>query len=89
MTSIIRLAQKGRAVGIHLIIATQRPSVDVITGLIKANFPTRIAFRVASRIDSTTILDQPGAEKLIGNGDMLFSSGVEMERLQCAMIEET
>ena len=89
MTSIVRLAQKGRAVGIHLIIATQRPSVDVITGLIKANFPTRIAFRVASRIDSTTILDQPGAEKLIGNGDMLFSSGVEMERLQCAMIEET
>jgi len=89
MTSIVRLAQRGRAVGIHLIIATQRPTVDVITGLIKANFPTRIAFRVASRIDSTTILDQPGAEKLIGNGDMLFSSGVEMERLQCAMIEET
>ena len=87
--SIIRLAQKGRAVGIHLILSTQRPTADVISGLIKANFPTRIAFRVASRIDSTTILDQPGAEKLIGNGDMLFSYGGKMERLQCGMIEET
>lgn len=86
MTSIIRLAQKGRIAGIHLIIATQRPTVDVITGLIKANFPTRVAFRTSSRIDSTTILDVPGAEKLIGNGDMLFSSGVELERVQGAYV---
>ena len=86
MASIIRLAQKGRAAGIHAIIATQRPSDDVITGLIKANFPTRIAFRVSTRIDSVTILDSPGAELLIGNGDMLYSSGREMERMQCAYI---
>ncbi|MBP5218660.1 MAG: DNA translocase FtsK 4TM domain-containing protein [Bacteroidales bacterium] len=86
-TSIIRLAQKGRAAGIHVVIATQRPSVDVITGLIKANFPTRIAFRVLSRIDSSTILDSPGAEKLIGRGDMLYYAGVEMERVQCAFID--
>ena len=85
-TSIIRLAQKGRAAGIHVILATQRPSVDVITGLIKTNFPTRIAFRTVSRIDSSTILDSPGAEKLIGKGDMLYYAGVEMERVQCAFI---
>ena len=85
-TSVIRLAQKGRAAGLHVILATQRPTVDVITGLIKANFPMRIAFRVTSRIDSSTILDQPGADKLIGRGDMLFYSGVEMERIQCAFI---
>lgn len=84
--SIIRLAQKGRAAGIHVILATQRPSVDVISGIIKANFPTRIAFRVISRTDSTTILDSPGAEKLIGNGDMIYYSGVESERIQCAYI---
>lgn len=88
MTSIIILAQKGRIAGIHLIIATQRPTVDVITGLIKANFPTRVAFRTSSRIDSMTILDVPGAEKLIGNGDMLFSSGVELERVQGAYVSQ-
>lgn len=86
MASIIRLAQKGRAAGIHVIIATQRPSDDVITGLIKANFPTRIAFRVSTRTDSITILNSPGAEHLIGKGDMLYSVGKEMERMQCAYI---
>ena len=86
-TSIIRLAQKGRAAGLHVVLATQRPSVDVITGLIKTNFPTRIAFRVVSRTDSATILDSPGAEKLIGKGDMLYYAGVEMERVQCAYID--
>ena len=85
-TSVIRLAQKGRAAGLHVILATQRPTVDVITGLIKANFPMRIAFRVTSRIDSSTILDQPGADKLSGRGDMLLYSGVDMERIQCAFI---
>ena len=84
--SIIRLAQKGRAAGIHVILATQRPSVDVISGLIKSNFPMRIAFRVASRIDSMTILDAPGAEKLIGKGDMLFSAGIDTERIQCGYV---
>lgn len=86
-TAIVRLAQKGRAAGIHVIIATQRPTVDVITGTIKANFPTRIAFRVIARIDSQTILDQPGAEKLIGNGDMLYYEGIDMERIQCAYVD--
>ena len=84
--SIIRLAQKGRAAGIHVIIATQRPSVNVITGLIKANFPTRIAFRVLSSTDSRTILDSNGAENLIGKGDMLYYAGVRMERVQCAYV---
>ena len=84
--SIIRLAQKGRAAGIHVILATQRPSVDVISGLIKSNFPMRIAFRVASRVDSMTILDAPGAEKLIGKGDMLFSAGIDSERIQCGYV---
>ena len=84
--SIIRLAQKGRAAGLHVILATQRPSVDVISGIIKSNFPMRIAFRVASRIDSMTILDAPGAEKLIGKGDMLFSAGIDTERIQCGYI---
>lgn len=84
--AIIRLAQKGRAAGIHVIIATQRPSVNVITGLIKANFPTRIAFRVLSGVDSRTILDNVGAENLIGKGDMLYYAGVKVERIQCAYI---
>lgn len=85
-TSIVRLAQKGRAAGLHVVLATQRPSVDVITGVIKSNFPTRIAFRVVSNTDSRTILDSPGAEKLIGKGDMIYYAGAEMERVQCAYI---
>lgn len=84
--SIIRLAAKGRAAGLHVIIATQRPSVDVITGTIKSNFPTRLAFRTASRQDSQTILGITGAEKLIGKGDMLFFAGADAERVQCALI---
>lgn len=84
--SIVRLAQKGRAAGIHVVLATQRPSVEVVTGLIKSNFPTRIAFRVFSHVDSKTILDTPGAEKLIGNGDMIYFSGAERDRVQCAYI---
>ena len=84
---IARLAQLARAIGIHLVIATQRPSVNVITGLIKANFPARIAFRVTSKIDSRTILDAGGADQLIGRGDMLMSTGNEMVRLQCAFVD--
>ena len=84
---VMRLAQKARAVGIHLIIATQRPDVKVITGGIKANFPARIAFRVMQMIDSRTIIDQPGANQLIGRGDMLFSNGGELTRIQCALVE--
>ncbi len=84
---IARLAQLARAIGIHLIIATQRPSVNVITGIIKANFPARIAFRVTSKIDSRTILDSQGADQLIGRGDMLFTQGNDLVRLQCAFVD--
>ena len=84
---IARLAQLARAVGIHLIIATQRPSVNVITGMIKANFPARVAFRVMSNVDSRTILDNTGADQLIGKGDMLYSNGNDMIRIQCAFID--
>ena len=84
---ITRLAQLARAIGIHLIIATQRPSVNIITGTIKANFPARIAFRVISRVDSSTILDTNGADQLVGRGDMLLSTGNDLVRLQCAFID--
>ena len=84
---VMRLAQKARAIGIHLIIATQRPDVKVITGGIKANFPARIAFRVMQMIDSRTIIDQPGANQLIGRGDMLFSKDGQLTRIQCALVE--
>jgi S-DNA-T family DNA segregation ATPase FtsK/SpoIIIE len=89
-SSIIRLAQMARAVGIHLIVSTQRPSVEVITGLIKANITSRIAFQVASQIDSRTILDTSGAEKLLGNGDMLFIAGdtSKPRRIQGAFVSE-
>ena len=86
-TPIARLAQLARAIGIHLIIATQRPSVNVITGIIKANFPARIAFRVASKTDSRTILDSGGADQLIGRGDMLYTQGNDLTRIQCAFID--
>ena len=86
-TPIARLAQLARAIGIHLIVATQRPSVNVITGIIKANFPARIAFRVTSKIDSRTILDGSGADQLIGRGDMLYTQGNDMIRLQCAFVD--
>jgi len=86
-TPIARLAQLARAIGIHLIIATQRPSVNVITGIIKANFPARIAFRVTSKIDSRTILDGSGADQLIGRGDMLYTQGNELIRIQCAFVD--
>jgi S-DNA-T family DNA segregation ATPase FtsK/SpoIIIE len=89
-TAVARLAQKARAAGLHLILATQRPSVDVITGLIKANFPSRIALQVASKIDARTILDQPGAETLLGNGDMLFSDrGTKLKRIQGAFLSDS
>ena len=86
-TPIARLAQLARAIGIHLIVATQRPSVNVITGIIKANFPARVAFRVTSTIDSRTIMDNKGAEQLIGMGDMLISTGNDLTRLQCAFVD--
>jgi S-DNA-T family DNA segregation ATPase FtsK/SpoIIIE len=86
-TPIARLAQLARAIGIHLIIATQRPSVNIITGVIKANFPARIAFRVSSKIDSRTILDAGGADQLIGRGDMLLSTGNDLIRLQCGFVD--
>jgi len=86
-TPLARLAQLARAIGIHLIIATQRPTTNIITGVIKANFPARIAFRVTSMIDSRTILDSPGANQLIGRGDLLFAPGSDMIRLQCAFID--
>lgn len=87
-TPIARIAQKARAVGIHMVIATQRPSVKIVTGIIKANFPARLAFRVASRIDSQTILDAPGAQELVGKGDMLYSTGgADNTRVQCAFVD--
>jgi S-DNA-T family DNA segregation ATPase FtsK/SpoIIIE len=86
-TPIARLAQLARAIGIHLIVATQRPSVNVITGIIKANFPARIAFRVTSKIDSRTILDSSGADQLIGRGDLLYTAGNEINRIQCAFVD--
>ena len=86
-TPLARLAQLSRAIGIHLVIATQRPTTNIITGVIKANFPARIAFRVASMIDSRTILDSPGANQLVGRGDMLFAPGSDMIRIQCAFID--
>jgi len=84
---IARIAQKARAVGIHMIIATQRPTTNIITGTIKANFPARIAFRVSSGVDSRTILDSLGANQLIGRGDMLFSQGSDLVRVQCAFVD--
>ena len=89
-SAVARLAQKARAAGMHVILATQRPSVDVITGMIKANFPTRIAFRVAQKVDSRTILDEQGAEHLLGRGDMLIKlNGTnETKRVQCPMVSE-
>ena len=86
-TPIARIAQLARAVGIHLVIATQRPTTNIITGVIKANFPARIAFRVTSMIDSRTIIDQPGANQLIGRGDMLVSTGNDLTRVQCAFVD--
>jgi S-DNA-T family DNA segregation ATPase FtsK/SpoIIIE len=86
-TPLARLAQLARAIGIHLVIATQRPSINIITGSIKANFPVRMAFKVTSMIDSRTILDSPGANQLVGRGDMLISLGSDMIRLQCAFID--
>ncbi len=86
-TPLARLAQLARAVGIHLVIATQRPTTNIITGIIKANFPARMAFRVTSMIDSRTIIDCPGANQLVGKGDMLFAQGSNIIRLQCAFID--
>src|SRR5690606_17190516 len=88
--SVARLAQKARAAGMHVVLATQRPSVDVITGMIKANFPTRIAFRVAQKVDSRTILDEMGAEVLLGRGDMLvkLNGATDTHRVQCPFVSE-
>jgi S-DNA-T family DNA segregation ATPase FtsK/SpoIIIE len=86
-TPIARLAQLARAIGIHLVVATQRPSVNVITGVIKANFPARLSFRVTSKVDSRTILDTGGADQLIGQGDMLLSAGSDIIRLQCPFVD--
>jgi len=87
-SNICRLAGKARAAGIHMVVATQRPSVDVITGLIKSNFPTRVSFRVTTSIDSRTILNAIGAEKLLGKGDMLYKSGVETIRVHSSFVDE-
>jgi S-DNA-T family DNA segregation ATPase FtsK/SpoIIIE len=87
-TSISRLAAKARASGIHIVLATQRPSTDVITGVIKANFPTRVAFRVTTNMDSRVILDTMGAEKLLGKGDMLYKQGIETLRMHSAYVDE-
>ncbi len=87
-SSVSKLAAKARATGIHLILATQRPTTDVLTGVIKASFPTRIAFRVFSSLDSRVILDSPGAENLLGKGDMLFKQGIELLRFHAAYIDE-
>src|SRR5690606_2907423 len=87
-TSISRLAAKARASGIHIVLATQRPSTDIITGVIKANFPTRVSFRVFTNIDSRVILDGVGAEKLLGKGDMLFKQGIDILRMHSAYVEE-
>ena len=84
---IARIAQKARVVGMHMVIATQRPTTNIITGTIKANFPARMAFRVTSQIDSRTILDMSGANQLIGRGDMLFSQGSDLVRIQCAFVD--
>ncbi|MDD3900340.1 MAG: DNA translocase FtsK, partial [Dysgonamonadaceae bacterium] len=84
---IARIAQKARAVGIHMVIATQRPTTNIITGTIKANFPARMAFRVTAQVDSRTILDMNGANQLIGRGDMLFSQGSSLTRIQCAFVD--
>ena len=84
---IARLAQLARAIGIHLIVATQRPSVNVITGLIKANFPARLSFKVTAKVDSRTIMDTGGAEQLVGIGDMLLSTGSEIIRIQCPFVD--
>jgi S-DNA-T family DNA segregation ATPase FtsK/SpoIIIE len=86
-TPIARLAQLARAIGIHLVVATQRPSVNVITGVIKANFPARLSFRVISKVDSRTIIDTGGAEQLVGQGDMLLSAGSDIIRLQCPFVD--
>lgn len=86
--SIISLVQKGRAAGIHIVMTTQRPSTNIIDGLVKTNFPTRVVFRVVSRLDSNTIIDYPGAEKLNGNGDMLYYAGTDLERIQCPLVTD-